>query len=67
MTQTVNVLPHLNELKDAWRKQDFKFTKEQQEQYDILIAARRERVRYFYANGLVSKGAKYSSQDADQP
>jgi hypothetical protein len=56
MTDTVNVLPHLNELKDAWRKQDFKFTKQQQEEYDILIAARRERVRYFYDNGLVSKG-----------
>lgn len=56
MTDTVNVLPHLKELRDAWRKQDFSFTKEQQEQYDILIAARRERVKYFYANGLVSKG-----------
>jgi hypothetical protein len=56
MTETVNVLPHINELKDAWRKQDFKFTKQQQEEYDILIAARRERVKYFYANGLVSKG-----------
>jgi hypothetical protein len=58
MTQTVNVLPHLNELKDAWRKQDFKFTKQQQEEYNILIVARRERVRYFYDNGLVSKGGK---------
>ena len=58
MTQTVNVLPHLKELKDAWRKQDFKFTKQQQEEYNILIVARRERVRYFYDNGLVSKGGK---------
>lgn len=56
MTDTVNVLPHINELKDAWRRQDFKFTKQQQEEYDMLIAARRERVKYFYANGLVSKG-----------
>jgi len=63
MTDTVNVLPHLNELKDAWRKQDFKFTKDQQEQYDILIAARRERVRYFYANGLVSKGNKQKDEE----
>ena len=57
MTHTVNVLPHLNELKDAWRKQDFKFTKQQQEEYDILIAARRERVRYFYSEGQVFKGS----------
>ena len=56
MTDTVNVLPHLRELQDAWRKQDFKFSKQQQEEYDLLITARRERVRYFYENGLVSKG-----------
>ena len=56
MTDTVNVLPHLNELKETWRRQDFSFTKQQQEEYDLLIAARRERVRYFYDNGLVSKG-----------
>jgi hypothetical protein len=56
--QTVNVLPHLKELKDAWRCQDFKLNKEQQEEYDLLITARRERVKYFYANGLVSKGGK---------
>ena len=56
MTETVNVLPHLRELQDAWRRQDFKFTKQQQEEYNLLIAARRERVRYFIDNGLVSKG-----------
>jgi hypothetical protein len=58
MTETVNVLPHLKELRDAWRRQDFKFTKQQQEEYDLLIVARRERVKYFYDNGLVSKGGK---------
>jgi len=56
MTDTVNVLPHLNELKEIYRRQDFKFNSAQQEEYDLLIAARRERVRYFYENGLVSKG-----------
>lgn len=56
MTETVNVLPHIKELKDAWRRQDFKYTKEQSEQYDILIDARRERVKWFYSEGLVSKG-----------
>lgn len=55
MTDTVNVLPHINELKEIWRKQDFTFTKDQQQQYDILIAARRERVKYFYQNNLVHK------------
>jgi hypothetical protein len=56
MTDTVNVLPHLNELKDAWRRQDFKFTKQQSEEYELLLQARRERVKYFYETGQVSKG-----------
>ena len=56
MTDTVNVLPHIFELRDTWRRQDFKFTAEQREQYDLLVAARRERVKYFIDNGLVSKG-----------
>ena len=45
-TSTVNVLPHLNELRDTWRQQDFRFTKDQQDQYDMLMQARRERVRW---------------------
>jgi len=44
-TSTVNVLPHLNELRDKWRQQNFTFTKDQQDQYDMLVQARRERVR----------------------
>jgi hypothetical protein len=58
MTETVNVLPHLRELKDTWRRQDFVFTKQQQEEYDLLIAARRERVKYFYDNDMVCKISK---------
>jgi len=68
MTDTVNVLPHLNELKDAWRKQDFKFTKQQQEEYDILLQARRERVKWFYETDRVckiSKSAQDKLKDAD--
>jgi len=62
MTDTVNVLPHLNELKEAYRRQDFKFTKQQQEEYDILLRARRDRVLYFYSEGLVSKGRSKSEE-----
>ena len=58
MTDTVNVLPHLKELRSAWKQQDFQFTKEQQEEYDILIIARQERIKFFKENGLVSKGSK---------
>ena len=59
MTDNIpNVLPYIKELKDAWRRQDFKYTKQQQEEYDLLIATRRERVKYFYDNDLVCKISK---------
>ena len=57
-TSTVNVLPHLQELRDTWRQQDFRFTKDQQEQYDMLMQARRERVAWFYETDRVQKGPK---------
>jgi hypothetical protein len=58
MTETVNVLSHIRELKDAWRRQDFVFAKQQQEEYDLLIAARRERVKWFYETDRVCKISK---------
>jgi hypothetical protein len=65
MTETIaNVLPHINELKDAWRKQDFILTKEQQAQYDLLIATRRERVLQLYAEGRVFKGS-YKAKEVE--
>ena len=53
-----NILIHLNELKNDWRRQDFHFSSSQKEQYEILLYARRERVKQFYAEGRVSKGSK---------
>jgi hypothetical protein len=65
MSETIaNVLPHINELKDAWRKQDFVFTKEQQAQYDLLISTRRERVLQLYAEGRVFKGS-YKAKEVE--
>ena len=52
------ILYHLNELRDEWRRQDFFFTKEQREKYNILLAARRERVKELYREGRVYKGSK---------
>ena len=69
MTDTVNVLPHIRELKDAWRRQDFKFTRQQQEEYDLLLAARRERVKQHYEEGrvcTVSKSAQDKLRDAEE-
>ena len=50
------VLKQLAELRESWKKQSFTYTKEQQAQYDKLIQLRRDRVKYFQDNGLVSKG-----------
>lgn len=55
---TSSILLHLNELKTEWRKNDFFLSKSQQEKYDLLLYARRERVQSFYKEGRVSKGRK---------
>ena len=55
---TSNILHHLRELQVAWRRQDFVLTGKQQEEYDILITARRQRVRGFYETGRVFKGSR---------
>jgi hypothetical protein len=55
---TSNILHHINELKDAWRRQDMTYTKQQSEAYSILLQARRERVLGFHKDGRVFKGSK---------
>ena len=57
-TSTVNVLPHLEDLRKTWGQQDFRFNKDQQEQYDMLVQARRERVKFFYESNRVQVGPK---------
>ena len=65
-TSTVNVLPHLEDLRRTWRQQDFKYTKDQQEQYDMLVQARRERVAFFYETDRVQKGPKISVKKVEE-
>jgi hypothetical protein len=55
---TSNILHHLRELQLKWRQQEMTFTKQQREEYSILLQARRERVRGFYKEGRVFKGSK---------
>tara|TARA_R100001082_G_C4275450_1_gene121593 strand:- start:156 stop:344 length:189 start_codon:yes stop_codon:yes gene_type:complete len=50
------ILKKLNELRECYREQSFKFTNEQQAEYDRLKQLRRERVKYFRDNDLVAKG-----------
>ena len=64
MTETIaNVLPHLKELQIAWRKQDFVLSSQQQEEYNLLIATRRERVQQLYQEGRVFKGSYKAKED----
>ena len=65
-TSTVNVLPHLNELKQTYKLQNFTFTKDQQEQYDMLMQARRERIQFFYETDRVQKGPKISVKKTEE-
>ena len=64
-TDTVNVLPHLQELRNTWRMQNFTYTKDQQQKYDLLLQARRERVAFFYETGRVQKGPKVAKKVED--
>ena len=66
-TSTVNVLPHLNELRDKLRQQNFIFTKDQQDQYDMLLQARRERVAFFYETDRVQRGPKVTKKVEETP
>ena len=50
------ILHEIKELREAWRRQAFVFTPQQQIAFDKLLQLRRERVKYFYDNDLVWKG-----------
>jgi len=66
-TSTVNVLPHLQDLRKVWKQQDFRFTKEQQEEYDLLLQARKERVKFFYETKRVQVGPKVVKKVEETP
>ena len=51
------ILKQIKELNKVWREQNFVYTPEQQAEFGQLKRLRRERVKYFYENDLVFKGA----------
>ena len=57
------ILKQLNALREQWSEQSFSYTKEQQAEYDRLIALRRERVKSVYKDDRVSKDG--SKQNVD--
>ena len=61
------ILKDMKELRESWRKQGFKYTNEQKAAYNKLLELRRERVKYFYKNGLVSKGGATVKKTTEKP
>ena len=50
------ILKNLISMRKIWNTQSFSFSAEQRAEYDRLLALRRERVKYMYANDMVYKG-----------
>ena len=61
------VLKQMKELREAWRKQGFSYTREQQTEYDKLLKLRRERVSLFIKTGRVSKGGLRKKETEQTP
>ena len=49
----MNTVNQLLALKEEYKRQDFNFTKEQRERYDVLLNRRREEVKEWYKEGKV--------------
>ena len=49
------ILKELRELNEAWRRQNFVYTNEQQKRYDELLVLRRKRVKEMVDNDHVYK------------
>ena len=61
------VLKQMKELREAWRRQSFSFTREQKAEYEKLLQLRRARVKTFYESGRVSKGGlRKKEKEAEQ-
>ena len=60
------VLKQMKELREAWRKQGFSYTRDQQAEYDKLLQLRRERVTMFIKTGRVSKGGLRKKEEKAQ-
>ena len=59
-------LRELQSLQKQWRKQDFKYTPEQQQRYDYLLSFRRAQVTKFYEDGLAWIGPSKAGQPLDE-
>ena len=68
--QRCSTLIELAEMKKTYRKQDFKFTQDQRQRYDLLLSLRRSHVFEYYEDGRVwigpsMAGKKLEEDDAE--
>lgn len=50
------VLYRMDDIRKVWRENDFTYPEGLKEEYDLLVAVRRERVASFYRDNMVWKG-----------
>jgi len=69
MVNNSAVLRSLTDMKKVYKDQNFTFSKDQQEKYDLLLELRRQRVISFYKDGRVwvgpSEAGKPKGEDED--
>ena len=58
------ILHELQALRKEWRRQDFRFTPDQQQRYEVLVQLRRARVNELRENGQVWVGPSTAGQAA---
>jgi len=59
------IVKELLELKTAWRRQNFVYTKDQRSRYDELLKLRREIVRQYEVDGKVWIGPSVHGKPKD--
>tara|TARA_B100001939_G_scaffold312624_1_gene295926 strand:+ start:1122 stop:1331 length:210 start_codon:yes stop_codon:yes gene_type:complete len=69
MANNSAVLRSLTDMKKVYKDQNFMFTKEQQERYDVLLELRRQRIAQLKEDGRVwvgpSDAGKVKEEDKD--
>jgi hypothetical protein len=62
----MNTVNQLLALKEEYKRQDFNFTKEQRERYDVLLNRRREEVKEWYKEGKVWIGPSKAGKNLEE-
>jgi hypothetical protein len=62
----MNTVNQLLALKEEYKRQDFNFTKEQRDRYDVLLNRRREEVKEWYKEGKVWIGPSKAGKNLEE-